>query len=159
MHAREKVSGTIIKRRLLCGCKRIGEVIINVKLNSNIWIRDPDVWNPCMHEYNGDLRGVVWKRACCNVYTLNKVRLIWIWDTDGRHHLTTSHRAWTHYYNWRWWAAFASHIYIYTPIYIILYIFLYCVRVTLTLKDGRWMRRIRWSKDGKFEHYWPLDII
>ena len=36
MHAREKVSGTIIKRRLLCGCKRIGEVIINVKLNSNI---------------------------------------------------------------------------------------------------------------------------
>ena len=30
-------------------------------------------------------------------------------------------RAWTHYSNWRWWAAFASHIYIYTPIYIILY--------------------------------------
>ena len=36
MHAQEKASGTIIKRRLLCGCKRIGEVIINVKLNSNI---------------------------------------------------------------------------------------------------------------------------
>ena len=36
MHAREKVSGTIIKRRRLCGCKRLGEVIINVKLNSNI---------------------------------------------------------------------------------------------------------------------------
>ena len=34
---------------------------------------------------------------------------------------------------------------------------LYSVRITL--KDGRWMRRIRWSKDGKFEHYWPLDII
>ena len=48
--------------------------------------------------------------------------------------------------NWRWWAAFSSHIYIYTPIYIIFYIFLYCVRVTLTLKDGRWMRWIRWSK-------------
>ena len=53
--------------------------------------------------------------------------------------------------------AFASHIYIYTPIYIIY--FLYCERVTLTLKDGRSMRRIRMSKDGKFEHYWPLDII
>ena len=89
MHERNLV--VLIKRRLLCGYKRIGEVIINVKLNSNIWIRDPDVWNPCMHEYNGDLRGVVWKRACCNVYTLNKVRLIWIWDTDGRHHLATSH--------------------------------------------------------------------
>ena len=25
-------------------------------------------------------------------------------------------RAWTHYSNWRWWVAFASHIYIYTPI-------------------------------------------
>ena len=36
MHAREKVSGTIIKRRPMCGCKRLGEVIINVKLNSNI---------------------------------------------------------------------------------------------------------------------------
>ena len=36
MHAREKVSVSIIKGRLLCGCKRIGEVIINVKLNSNI---------------------------------------------------------------------------------------------------------------------------
>ena len=58
-------------------------------------------------------------------------------------------RAWTHYSNWRWWAAFASHIYIYTPIYIIYYIFLYCVRVTLTLKDGRWMKPIRRCKDGK----------
>ena len=47
--------------------------------------------------------------------------------------------AWTHYSNWRWWAAFASHIYIYTPIYIIFYIFLYCVRVTLTFE--------RWSLD------------
>ena len=58
-------------------------------------------------------------------------------------------RAWTHYSNWRWWAAFASHIYIYTHIYIyiIFYIFLYCVRVTLTWKDGRWMRRMvqRWQ--------------
>ena len=36
LHAREKVSGTIIKRRRLCECKRLGEVIINVKLNSNI---------------------------------------------------------------------------------------------------------------------------
>ena len=55
---------------------------------------------------------------------------------------------------------FRTHIYIYTPIYIyyILY-FLYCVRVTLTLKDGRCMRQIRWSKDGKFEHYWLLDFI
>ena len=44
------------------------------------------------------------------------------------------------------------------PIYYILY-FLYSLRITLTLKDGRWMRRIRWSKDGKFEHYWLLDII
>ena len=37
-------------------------------------------------------------------------------------------RAWTHYSNWRWWAAFASHIYIYTPIYIyyILYFFILC---------------------------------
>ena len=52
-----------------------------------------------------------------------------------------------------------TYLYLYPYIYIILYIFLYCVRVTLTLKDGRWMRRIRWSKDGKFEHYWPLDII
>ena len=34
-------------------------------------------------------------------------------------------RAWTHYSNWRWWAAFASHIYIYTPIYI-LYFFILC---------------------------------
>ena len=66
--------------------------------------------------------------------------------------------AWTHYSNWRWWVAFASHIYIYTPIYYILY-FLYSVRITLTLKDGRWMRPIRWCRDGKFEHYWPLDII
>ena len=33
MYAREKVNGTIIKRRRLCGCKRLGEVIINVKLN------------------------------------------------------------------------------------------------------------------------------
>ena len=33
IHAREKVSGTIIKRRPMCGCKRLGEVIINVKLN------------------------------------------------------------------------------------------------------------------------------
>ena len=48
----------------------------------------------------------------------------------------------------------SHHISISIPLYI-----LYCVRVTLTLKDGRWMRRIRWSKDGKFEHYWPLDII
>ena len=159
MHAREKVSGTIIKRRPMCGCKRLGEVIINVKLNSNIWIRDPDVWNPCMHEYNGDLRGVVWKRACCNVYTLNKVRLVWIEilmaDIVWPHCI----RSWTHYSNWRWWVAFASHIYIYTPIYIIFYIFLYCVRVTLTLKDGRWMRQIRWCRDGKFEHNWPLYII
>ena len=161
MYAREKVSGTIVKRRRLCGCKRLGEVIINVKLNSNIWIRDPDVWNPCMHEYNGDLRGVIWKRACYNVYTLNKVRLIWIWDTDGRHHFATLHSCMDTLSNWRWWVAFASHIYIYTPIYIyiIFYIFLYCVRVTLTLKDGGWMRRIRQYKDGKPEHYWPLDII
>ena len=43
MHAREKVSGTIIKRRPMCGCKRLGEVIIDVKLNSNIRIRDHDV--------------------------------------------------------------------------------------------------------------------
>ena len=77
VHAsREKVSGTIINRRELCGCKRLGEVIINVKLNSNTRIRDPDVSNPCMHEYNGDLRGVIWKRACCSVYTLSKVGLI-----------------------------------------------------------------------------------
>ena len=38
-------------------------------------------------------------------------------------------------------------------------IFVYSVRITLTLKDGRWMRSIRWCRDGKFEHYWPLDII
>ena len=36
MHAREKVSGTTIKRRRLCGCKRLGEIIINIKVNSNI---------------------------------------------------------------------------------------------------------------------------
>ena len=36
MHAQEKVSGTIIKRRPMCGCKILGEVIINVKLNSNV---------------------------------------------------------------------------------------------------------------------------
>ena len=40
--------------------------------------------------------------------------------------------------NWRWWAAFASHIYIYTPIYIILYIF------------------ILWAGNFNFER-WSLD--
>ena len=29
----------------------------------------------------------------------------------------------------------------------------------LTLKVGRWMKPIRRYKDGKSEHYWPLDII
>ena len=51
-----------------------------------------------------------------------------------------------------------TYLYLYPYIYIYI-IFLYCVRVTLTLKDGRWMRRIRWSKDGKFEHYQSLGII
>ena len=160
MHAREKVSGTIIKRRLLCGCKRIGEVIINVKFNSNIWIRDPDVWNPhaCVNiaeicvVWFGNEHVVMythWTRSGWFEFEIPMANIVW------PHCI----RAWTHYSNWRWWVAFASHIYIYTPIYIIFYIFLYCVRVTLTLKDGRWMRWIRWSKDGKFEHYWPLDII
>src|SRR6266496_5661623 len=45
-----------------------------------------------------------------------------------------------------------------TPINYILY-FLYSVRITLTLKDGRWMKPIRQCRDGKFKHYWPLDII
>ena len=36
MHAREKVSGTTIKRRRLCECKRLGEIIINIEVNSNI---------------------------------------------------------------------------------------------------------------------------
>ena len=157
MHAREKVSGTIIKRRPMCGCKRLGEVIINVKLNSNIWIRDHDVWNPCMHEYNGDLRGVVWKRACCNV--THWTRSDWFEFEIPMADIVWPHciRAWTHYSNWRWWVAFASHIYIYTPIYIIFYNFLYSVRITL--KDGRWMRQIRWCRAGKFEHYWSLDTI
>ena len=39
--------------------------------------------------------------------------------------------------------------------------------VPITLKDGHWMkltrqcrdRQIRWYNDGKFEHYWSLDII
>ena len=44
--------------------------------------------------------------------------------------------AWTHYSNWRWWVAFPSHIYIYTPIYYILY-FLYSVQITL-IKFERW---------------------
>ena len=35
-------------------------------------------------------------------------------------------RAWTHYSNWRWRVAFASHIYIYTLIYYILYFFILC---------------------------------
>ena len=54
----------------------------------------------------------------------------------------------------------SHHISISIPLYIyyILY-FLYSVRITLTLKDGRWMRPIRWCRAGKFEHYWPLDII
>ena len=34
---------------------------------------------------------------------------------------------------------------------------LYSVRITL--KDGRWMKLIRQCRDGKSEHYWPLDII
>ena len=34
--------------------------------------------------------------------------------------------AWTHYSNWRWWAAFASHIYLYPYIYNILYFFILC---------------------------------
>ena len=159
MHAWEIVSATIIKRRRLCGCKRLGELIINVKLNSNIWIRDPDVWNPCMHEYNGIC--AVWFGNEHVVMYTHWTRSDWFEFEISMADIVWPHciRAWTHYSNWRWWAAFASHIYIYTPIYIIYYIFLYCVCVTLTLKDGRWMRRIRWSKDGKFEHYWPLDII
>ena len=54
----------------------------------------------------------------------------------------------------------SHHISISIPLYIyyILY-FLYSVRITLTLKDGHWMRPIRWCRAGKFEHYWPLDII
>ena len=31
--------------------------------------------------------------------------------------------------------------------------------VQITLKDGRWMKLIRQCRDGKSEHYWPLDII
>ena len=34
---------------------------------------------------------------------------------------------------------------------------LYSVRITL--KVGRWMKPIRRYRDGKFEHYWPFDII
>ena len=34
---------------------------------------------------------------------------------------------------------------------------LYSVRITF--KDGRWMKPIRRCRDGKSEHYWPLDII
>jgi hypothetical protein len=35
MHAREKVCGTI-KTRRVCGCKRPGEIIINIRVDSNI---------------------------------------------------------------------------------------------------------------------------
>ena len=34
----------------------------------------------------------------------------------------------------------SHHISISIPLYIIIYIFLYSVRITLTLKDGRWMK-------------------
>ena len=35
MHAREKVCGTI-KTRRVCGCKRLDEIIINIRVDSNI---------------------------------------------------------------------------------------------------------------------------
>ena len=51
------------------------------------------------------------------------------------------------------------HISISIPLYVLYFLFLYSAQINLTLKDGHWMRQTRWSKDGKFEHYWPLDII
>ena len=41
----------------------------------------------------------------------------------------------------------SHHISISTPLYISYYIFLYSVRITLTLKDGRWMTPIRWCRE------------
>ena len=46
-----------------------------------------------------------------------------------------------------------GHIYI----YICTSIHIYSVRITM--KVARWMKPIRWYRDGKSEHYWLLDII
>ena len=47
--------------------------------------------------------------------------------------------------------AWDTSIYIYTSIH------LYSVRITM--KVARWMKPMQWYRDGKSEHYWPLDII
>src|SRR5215216_481940 len=44
-------------------------------------------------------------------------------------------------------------------IYIYLYTSIHLYSVRITLKVARWMKPIRRYRDGKFEHYWPLDII
>ena len=113
-----------------------------------------------MHEYNSDMRGVVLETSMLYCKHIEQgqtdLYLRYRWQTSFGHIASMhGHTILTRDDGW-----LSHHISISIPLYFyFLFFILYSVRITLTLKHGRWMKPIRWCRDGKFEHYCPLAII